>query len=784
MKFPFSILILVLNFCCLHCQISTNISLGSGITAGSNDSWRSVSGEFAFGFYPLEQNLYLVGIWLEKIPEKTLVWSADRDDPAQAGSTIRLTFSGQLFLTHTNGSIQAVYSGEAASLGFMQDNGNFVLKDANSRMLWQSFDSPTDTILPGQILTPGSSLLSSVKDSYSTGNFMLQMQFDGNLVLSAYRFSDPGYWYTATLQSNVSLVFNPNGSMYLVNSTNDNVYAMAINVSSPIGDYFHRARIDDRGNFQHLVYRKSNGSGWKSVWKAVDEPCFVNSVCGVNGMCSSPDNETVTCNCIPGHVPLDPDDVSKGCRTETVMNFCADPSMKNFTIEVIDDADFPFEGFADLDRVLNVDTEGCKEALRNDCYSLAASLVDSRCNKKRMPLLNARKSASTKGIKAFVKVPMKVTVPDPDRQNANSRNHFDVRTFLKISLIVSAAFALLFGTAATYYHPATRNFFGTNFSSSATGINFREFTYQELNQATNEFSKILGRGSSGHVYSGTLRLKDVQIDIAVKRLTREIDRSNEEFMTELKIIGRTHHKNLVRLLGFCIEDNQRLLVYELMANGTVSNLLFGKGEKPNWGLRTEIVIEIARGLLYLHEECEAQIIHCDIKPQNVLLDANYNAKISDFGMSKLLNKDQTRTNTNLRGTVGYLAPEWLRNAPVTYKVDIYSYGVLLLEILCCRRHIELNRVEEESEEDDLVLSDWVASCIIEGNLETVIADDDVEILSDFKRFERMILVGLWCIHPDPLLRPSMNKVLQMLEQSIEVELEIPPLLQQQLNYMR
>lgn len=190
-----------------------------------------------------------------------------------------------------------------------------------------------------------------------------------------------------------------------------------------------------------------------------------------------------------------------------------------------------------------------------------------------------------------------------------------------------------------------------------------------------------------------------------------------------------------------------------------------------------MVLGISRGLLYLHEECETQIIHCDVKPQNVLLDANYNAKIADFGLSKLLNKDQTRTDTNVRGTMGYLAPEWLRNAPVTSKVDVYSFGVMLLEILCCRRHIELNRVEEESEEDDLVLSDWVVSCIIRGKLEIVVRHDP-EVLSDLKRFERMAMVGIWCIHPEPVLRPSMKKVTQMLEGTLEVG--IPPMLHDQI----
>ncbi|KAG5232815.1 G-type lectin S-receptor serine/threonine-protein kinase [Salix suchowensis] len=778
--FPF-LLLQFLNFHELHAQISPNISLGTSITAGSSDSWRSLSDDFAFGFYSLPNNLYLVGIWFNKIPERTLVWSANRDFPAAAGSKVRLTSGGQLTLTHLNGSVESIHNGGAAALGFMGNDGNFVLRDGSSSVVWQSFDSPTDTILPGQVLIRTHKLYSNANGTvdYSTGNFMLEMQYDGNLVLSAYHFSDPGYWYTGTLTTNVSLVFNNyTASMYLVNSTGNNIHPLTGNVSTPVGDYYYRATINDHGNFQQFAYHKSNSSGWTTVWRAIDDPCMVNALCGVNGMCFSQNNETSTCRCIPGYIPLDPNHVSKGCRPETVVNYCADPSMKNFTIEVIDDADFPFESFADLARVKNVDLEGCKKALMDDCDSLAASLVDSRCIKKRMPLLNARKSFSTKGIQALVKVPMKSSPGIPEHKK---RNDFDSRVFLKISVIVTATLAFFFGVSSIYYHPAPRRFIRRKRYSNANsiGINFQEFKYMELQKATNGFSKALGRGSSAKVYSGILSIKDMHVDIAVKVLEKSIEKGEKEFMTELKIIGRTYHRNLVRLLGFCVENNQQLLVYELMSNGSLANLLFGKGsERPNWVLRAEMVLEIARGLLYLHDECETRIIHCDIKPENVLVDNNFTAKLADFGLSKLLNKDQTRTDTNIRGTMGYLAPEWIRNERVTSKVDVYSFGVMLLEIICCRRHIDPSRVEEESEEEDLVLSDWVISCMAAGKLETVVGHDP-EVLSDFERFERMALVGLWCIHPDAMFRPSMKKVTQMLEGTLEIG--IPPSLSDQMS---
>ncbi|KAE9606455.1 putative protein kinase RLK-Pelle-SD-2b family [Lupinus albus] len=575
----------------------------------------------------------------------------------------------------------------------MQDNANFVMKDSNLRVVWESFSSPSNTILLGQTLKAGQILYSKGKESsnYSIGNFLLGLQNDGNLVLRAYQ---------------ISMVISCDGS---------NVYHLTKSTPTPVEDYYHRATIDENGNFQQFTYHKRNGSKWSRVWRAIDDPCRVEAVCGVFGLCTSPDKSTVTAfHDHPGYIPFDQEDVSKGCHPETVINYCAGPSMMNFKLQVIDDTDLQF--YPDFARINDVYLEGCKKTVMDDCNIIAATFnaSTSTCAKKRIPLLNARKSSSSKGQKALVKVPNSLesrTLQD------SKKKHFNVRLFLKVMIAVSATLACLCGALA-------------------------------LHEATNGFSKILGKGSSRKVYHGTLTIDNAELGIAVKKLEKKIEKSEKEFMTELKIIGRTHHKNLVRLLGFCNENNHRLLVYEFMPNGALSSLLFAQGERPSWSQRVDMALGIARGLLYLHKECENQIIHCDIKPQNVLLDANHIAKISDFGLSKLLNKDQTKTSTNFRGTIGYIAPEWLRSAPITSKVDIFSFGVMLLEVTCCRRRIETSHDDEKgSEDEDLVLSNWVLRCMVSRNLELLV-EHDSEALNDLKSFEEMVLVGLWCVHPE------------------------------------
>ncbi|KAM7523572.1 hypothetical protein LguiA_013474 [Lonicera macranthoides] len=204
---------------------------------------------------------------------------------------------------------------------------------------------------------------------------------------------------------------------------------------------------------------------------------------------------------------------------------------------------------------------------------------------------------------------------------------------------------------------------------------------------------------------------------------------------------------------------RRLLVFEYMSNGSLADVLFKPENQPCWEERIRIAKDIARGILYLHEDCEMQIIHCDIKPQNILMDEYKRAKVSDFGPAKLIKPDQSKTSTSIRGTRGYVAPEWHCNLPVTVKVDVYSFGVVLLEILCRRRCVDTSLTEEE-----VILEHWVYQCFEDGELGKLVGD---EVL-DKRELDRMVKLGLLCIQDKPSTRPSMKKVLMMLEGAIDI----------------
>jgi serine/threonine protein kinase len=200
-------------------------------------------------------------------------------------------------------------------------------------------------------------------------------------------------------------------------------------------------------------------------------------------------------------------------------------------------------------------------------------------------------------------------------------------------------------------------------------------------------------------------------------------------------------------------------VYELMSNGTLASFLFTP-LKPSWNQRVQIDTGIARGLVYLHEECCTQIIHWDIKLQNILLDDDYNAKISDFGLGKLLLINQSHTKTGIRGTKGYVAPDWFRSAPISAKVDVYSFGVLLLEIICFRKNVEHENVSEEKR----ILTDWAYDCYKANNLDLLL-ENECEVVNDLSRVEKFVMIAVWCtqeeivevaIPPSPYLYGSFS----------------------------
>ncbi|EFJ22665.1 hypothetical protein SELMODRAFT_104776, partial [Selaginella moellendorffii] len=290
----------------------------------------------------------------------------------------------------------------------------------------------------------------------------------------------------------------------------------------------------------------------------------------------------------------------------------------------------------------------------------------------------------------------------------------------------------------------------------------QKFSFSSLRKITENFAKQLGDGGFGGVYEGCL--KDGS-KVAVKVLEQTSTQGEKEFKAEMNTMASVRHVNILQLRGFCAEKKHRVLVYDFMPNGSLDRWLFSApGGILDWPKRFSIAVGTAKGLAYLHEECNQQIIHLDVKPENILLDNNFVAKVADFGLSKLIDRDKSKVITNMRGTPGYLAPEWMHQSSVTTKADVYSFGMVLLELICGRETIDLTKGSEQ-----WYLPAWAVRMVEEGRTLELVDDRLQEEIEYFygDDAKRSIRTALCCIQEDPVQRPKMSRIVQMLEGVVE-----------------
>ncbi|XP_003599324.2 putative receptor protein kinase ZmPK1 [Medicago truncatula] len=293
---------------------------------------------------------------------------------------------------------------------------------------------------------------------------------------------------------------------------------------------------------------------------------------------------------------------------------------------------------------------------------------------------------------------------------------------------------------------------------------FREFSYSELKQATKGFSQEIGKGAGGTVYKGLLSDNRV---VAIKRL-HEANQGEREFLAEVNIIGMLNHMNLIGMLGYCLAGKHRLLVLEFVEKGSLAENL--SSNALDWGKRYNIALGTAKALAYLHEECLEWILHCDIKPQNILIDSDYRPKIVDFGLSKLLHRNNLNNSSfsRMRGTRGYMAPEWIFNLPITSKVDVYSYGIVVLEMITGKSPTTCIEITDDgivSHNERLVT--WIkekrrkeseVGCWIEQ-----IVDPALGLNYDIVQLKTLAVVALDCVEKEKDVRPTMSQVVERLQ---------------------
>uniref|UniRef100_A0A453MGQ3 Receptor-like serine/threonine-protein kinase n=1 Tax=Aegilops tauschii subsp. strangulata TaxID=200361 RepID=A0A453MGQ3_AEGTS len=552
-----------------------------------------------------------------------------------------------------------------------------------------------------------------------------------------------------------------------------------------------RLTLDPDGNLRLYSLNDLDGS-WSVSMAAISQPCNVHGLCGPNGICHY--SPKPTCSCAPGYVMSNPGNWTEGCTA--IVNITCDHQepMKFVKLKHTD-----FWG-SDQKHLLPVSFYYCRNICMNDCTCKGFQYQEdtSSCYPKAS-LFSGRTYPTNDARTIYLKLPDRVNVsntafprsdvfdPAPPHLDCNQMSippileahNTDVEEpkwlyfygFIAAFFVVEVSFI-----AFTWFFVLRREVRPSEVWATEEGYkvmtsHFRRYSYRELVKATMNFKVELGRGSSGVVYKGVL---EDERPVALKKL-KHISRGKEEFQAELSVIARIYHMNLVRIWGFCSEGSHRLLVCEYVENGSLASILFGDKSiiLLDWKQRFNIALGVAKGLAYLHHECLEWVIHCDVKPENILLDQNFEPKITDFGLAKLLNRGGSNQNTShVRGTTGYIAPEWISGRPITSKVDVYSYGVVLLELLSGSRVSELTVGSDA--EVDMVIRKLVTMLAdkLEGNDESWIEEFvDCKLGGQFSYVQARTLIKLVvsCLEEDTRKRSTMESVVQTLLSSDEAD---------------
>ncbi|XP_062098111.1 G-type lectin S-receptor-like serine/threonine-protein kinase At1g34300 [Humulus lupulus] len=776
---------LLLLLLLLLSTITAAINPGTSLYANnSKQTWASPNSTYSMGFLPADPPTspptFIAAV---AYAGGVSIWSAGgiNNIAVDSGGALHFESTGNLRLV--NGSGAAVWSSDTGDLGVSSldvgDDGNLVLNNG-SATVWSSFDHPTDSMVPSQNFNISKVLRSGLYSFGITKMGNLTLKWNNSIeywtqgLNSSIRNNPWDPKSVVTITTNLSSPSLALQSIGILSISDRNLPTAAIAAYSSDyaegSDILRFLKLDSDGNLR--IYSSARGSGTKTErWAAVTDQCQVFGYCGDMGICSYNDSFPV-CGCPSQNFELvDPKDSRKGCKRKVEIDDCPGNATM-LDLEHTRFLTYPPEYQA---QVFFVGISTCRlNCLVSGSCDASTSLSDGTglCFYKTPGFLSGYSSPAMSS-RSYIKVCGSVSPnPLPSSQNVGNSKKWKIRPWIVAFVVLTTLFSLmaLEGGLWWWFCRNRPNFGGLSAHYAlleyASGAPV-QFSYKELQHATKRFKEKLGSGGFGTVYRAVLSNKTVA---AVKQL-EGIEQGEKQFRMEVATICSTHHMNLVRLVGFCSEGRHRLLVYEFMKNGSLDSFLFNtegnSGRLLNWECRFNIALGTARGITYLHEECRDCIVHCDIKPENILLNENYCAKVSDFGLAKLIDaKDHRyRTLKSVRGTRGYLAPEWLANLPVTSKSDVYSYGMVLLETVSGKRNFEVS-----AETNHKKFSVWAYEEFMNGNIQNIVdkrlvVDQDV----DMDQVMRAVQVSFWCIQDQPSHRPMMGKVVQMLEGIMEIE---------------
>ncbi|KAM0010021.1 putative protein kinase RLK-Pelle-DLSV family [Helianthus debilis subsp. tardiflorus] len=665
----------------------------------------SANAKFELGFFSpgSSKNLYL-GIWYKNTsPQTTVAWVANRETPLiDTSGVIKLDNQGNLTLV--NGSGKVIWSSNSSASGTnmnfvaqLLDTGNLVIKSGNETnneiVIWQSFDYPGDTCLPGMKLgknfitgretyqtswrstddpSPGEYTLSisAVKGEYQQVYIRRSSAIKTRIgPYNGVSFSGRANYAPDASPASVSYVIVNENEIYITFSSNSNTTTL-------------RTVLTPDGKLE-ILQQKFPNTEWVLISSLPVDYCDIYGVCGPYGSCNTATSPN--CGCLKGFELKYSDDTSPDNGTSVCMRSTA-----------LDCG--PGEGFQKFSSMKLPDT-------KNAVYSSNMTLSDCAvaCKNNCSCTAYANPNITPGGVGCLLWFGDLIDV------RVFPQNGQDLYVRLAASELSGLILAFYIRRKCKRSYDAEREgrpikTLNVDYKGNSSQIGIAEvpfFSFAKISRATNDFSvdNKLGEGGFGPVYKGVLEEGQ---EIAVKRLSKSSGQGHVEFENEVICIAKLQHRNLVRLLGYCIQGHDKMLIYEYLPNKSLDNFLFDESRKSllDWPQRFHIIQGIARGLLYLHQDSRLKVVHRDLKAGNILLDHQMRPKISDFGLARMFKEGESEADTKrVVGTLGYISPEYAMKGHFSVKSDIFSFGVLVLEIVSGKK----NRDFVHEDHDDNLL---------------------------------------------------------------------------------
>ncbi|XP_010273261.1 PREDICTED: G-type lectin S-receptor-like serine/threonine-protein kinase At4g03230 isoform X2 [Nelumbo nucifera] len=782
------------------------------------DTLVSTGGIFELGFFTpgddftngISTNKRYLGIWYHGLSPRSVVWVANRNQPIldrqgvfQIGQDGNLNLLDKLEGKVVWSSSKVSSAATANTTAKLLDTGNFILSGGDQAPIWQSFiydeANPSNTFLPGMKLEVNQKLQSWI-DEYDPayGDFIFERSGPNQFTI---KNRSTLYWRSGSSEDFSVLEEMPKSVLNLLLN-----YTSVKRDSLRKFDNNSRLVIDPSGQIKHLT--KDNNS-WSLLWFQPSDDCSVVRACGPNGVCNS--SSTPVCSCLPGFNPKESEEwnsgkYSNGCTGNTEeckeMNFFSlyfsrvripessypeSENEKSCRDECLDKCCYAYS--YSFEPSLRLPEEASPSSLgTHSCWIWSSSdnLIDlqvdnsyTQVDRRRKLYFRVANFDSGRRCSANFRWDPTVAncIPDAAQESHSPRKQLIFIVVIPITAVI------IFSCIVTFLCCLRRIVKGKGYRENIQptsafhldesgerpsdildseefieddkkGIGVPFFNFETIAAVTENFSDSnkLGQGGFGPVYKGQLPGGQ---EIAVKRLSRSSGQGLEEFKNEVLLISKLQHRNLVRLLGYSIKGDEKILLYEYMPNKSLDSFIFDQTHRLllNWEMCFNIIMGIARGLLYLHQDSRLRVIHRDLKTSNILLDEEMNPKISDFGLARIFGGKQTEGNTSrVVGTYGYMSPEYALDGLFSIKSDVFSFGVVLLEIISGKKNTGFYQSEHT-----LTLLGYAWKLWKEGKM---LALTDKSLCESCNAFEvtKCIHVALLCVQEEADDRPTMSNV--------------------------